>query len=55
MKPYVKDWGFCWRRKHHLKNNLNIGIIGDTQATLEYTDNAKVHKLILKCMAQRLE
>lgn len=48
MKPYVKDWGvFVDSGRITLKNNLNIGIIGDTQATLEYTDNTKAHKLIL--------
>lgn len=48
MKPYVKDWGvYVDAGSIALKNNLNTGIIGDTQATLEYTDNTKVHKLIL--------
>lgn len=30
-----------------LRNNANVGIIGETVATLEYDDNTKVHKVIL--------
>lgn len=29
------------------KNETNIGLIGDTEATLRYTDNEEVHKVIL--------
>lgn len=48
MKPYVKTHGvYVDAGEIHLKNNANIGIIGNTDATLEYDDNTKVHKIIL--------
>ncbi|MCL3851452.1 hypothetical protein M1P97_09155 [Parabacteroides sp. GYB001] len=48
MKPYVKNWGvYVDAGNIVLENVPTAGIIGDTQALLSYSDNTKVHKLIL--------
>lgn len=48
MKPYVKDWGvYVDAGNIELKNAPTVGVIGDTHAALSYSDNTKVHKLIL--------
>ena len=30
-----------------MKNNANVGIIGKTEAMIEYDDNTKLHRIIL--------
>lgn len=48
MKPNVEKYGvYVDAGEIQLKNNVNIGIIGDTDAMLEYDDNTVVHKIIL--------
>ncbi len=48
MKPNVEKYGvYVDAGDIQLKNNVNIGIIGDTDAMLEYDDNTVVHKIIL--------
>lgn len=48
MKPNVEKYGVYVDAGYiQLKNNVNIGIIGDTDAMLEYDDNTVVHKIIL--------
>ena len=47
MKPYVSSYGvFVDAGGIMLKNNANVGIIGETEAVLEYDDNTYVHKII---------
>lgn len=48
MKPNVEKYGvYVDAGDIQLKNNVNVGIIGDTDAMLEYDDNTVVHKIIL--------
>lgn len=48
MKPNVEKYGvYVDAGEISLKNNVNVGIIGDTEAVLEYDDNTVVHKIIL--------
>ena len=48
MKRHVSSYGvYVDAGEVSFKNNANIGIIGETNATLEYDDNTKVHKVIL--------
>ena len=48
MKRHVSSYGvYVDAGDVSFKNNANIGIIGETNATLEYDDNTKVHKVIL--------
>ena len=48
MKPYVGKYGvYVDAGDISLRNNANVGIIGDTVATLEYDDNTIVHKITL--------
>ena len=48
MKPNVVKYGvYVDAGKIQLKNNVNVGIIGGTDAVLEYDDNTVVHKIIL--------
>lgn len=48
MKPHVEQYGvYVDCGKLSLKNNANVGIIGDTNAFLEYDDNSIAHKVIL--------
>ena len=48
MKPNVEKYGvYVDAGDIQLKNNVNLGIIGDTDAMLEYDDNTVVHKIIL--------
>lgn len=48
MKPNVEKYGvYVDAGDIQLKNNVNIGIIGDTDAMLEYDDNTVVYKIIL--------
>lgn len=48
MKPNVGKYGvYVDAGEIQLKNNVNLGIIGDTDAMLEYDDNTVVHKIIL--------
>lgn len=47
MKPYVRTYDvFVDAGDVELRNNANVGIIGDTNATLEYDDNTKLHRVI---------
>ena len=48
MKPYVEAYGvFVDAGMISLKNNANVGIIGKTEAMIEYDDNTKLHRIIL--------
>lgn len=48
MKRHIAPYGvYVDAGEVSFKNNANIGIIGGTDATLEYDDNTKVHKVIL--------
>lgn len=48
MRAYVASYGvYVDGGAVTLRNNANVGIIGETVATLEYDDNTKVHKVIL--------
>ena len=48
MKTNVEKYGvYVDAGDIQIKNNVNIGIIGDTDAMLEYDDNTVVHKIIL--------
>lgn len=48
MKPYVNPYGvFVDSGMVSLKNNANVGIIGKTEAMIEYDDNTKMHRIIL--------
>lgn len=48
MKPHVAQYGvYVDAGEIRLKNDANIGLIGNTRAELEYDDNTKVHKVIL--------
>lgn len=48
MKPYVHPYGvFVDAGMISLKNNANVGIIGKTEAVIEYDDNTKMHRVIL--------
>ena len=48
MKRHVSYYGvYVDAGDVSFKNNANIGIIGETNAILEYDDNTKVHKVIL--------
>ena len=48
MKSNVEKYGvYVDAGDIQLKNNVNVGIIGDTDAMLEYDDNTVVHKIIL--------
>lgn len=48
MKPHVAAYGvFVDAGEIMLKNNANVGIIGKTEAMIEYDDNTKLHRIIL--------
>ena len=48
MKSYVHPYGvFVDAGEVSLKNNANVGIIGKTEAMIEYDDNTKLHRVIL--------
>lgn len=48
MKPHVERYGvFVDSGNIELKNNLNVAIIGETNAHLCFDDNTKVHKVII--------
>ena len=48
MKPYVEAYGVLVDAGMiSLKNNANVGIIGKTEAMIEYDDNTKLHRIIL--------
>lgn len=48
MKPYVEAYGvFVDAGMISMKNNANVGIIGKTEAMIEYDDNTKLHRIIL--------
>lgn len=48
MKHNVEEYGvFVDAGDMVVKNRMNIGIIGNTNARLEYDDNTKVYKVIL--------
>lgn len=48
MKPHVAAYGvFVDAGMISMKNNANVGIIGKTEAMIEYDDNTKLHRIIL--------
>lgn len=48
MKPYVRHYDvFVDAGMITLKNNANIGVIGKTEAMIEYDDNTKLHHVIV--------
>ena len=48
MKPYVRPYGvFVDAGMISIKNNANVGIIGKTEAMIEYDDNTKLHRVMV--------
>ena len=48
MKEHVANWGvFVDNGEITRINDINIGLIGSTSATITYNDNTEVHKVIL--------